>query len=280
MVTSIAVSKDAPNRVFIGTSLYGVMVSDDGGKNWRQSNTNFSSRLTYSITPDIERHDRVYAITENVGSGGGFFFYSDDRGQTWQQTKSLDVNRISPYTMLQDRTDPNIIYLGTNVGIFRSPDRGVTWTLLTPPKPKPVVRRATARAGTSKSTAAKSPPAKTTSAVPRRTTTATAKPAVAPKEPTGPALIPAITEKVKVLAFTEDGKNGILAGTDTGLYRTYDVSKGWENEDGPENFSFGSMLAPAIGIPIARMGGASLNEMRRGQQGQKEGVAILFGAGM
>jgi len=31
-----------------------------------------------------------------------------------------------------------------------------------------------------------------------------------------------------VLTFTEDGKNGILAGTDTGLYRTYDVSKGWE----------------------------------------------------
>jgi photosystem II stability/assembly factor-like uncharacterized protein len=33
---------------------------------------------------------------------------------------------------------------------------------------------------------------------------------------------------VKVLAFTEDDKQGILAGTDNGLYRTYDVTKGWE----------------------------------------------------
>jgi photosystem II stability/assembly factor-like uncharacterized protein len=35
-------------------------------------------------------------------------------------------------------------------------------------------------------------------------------------------------ENVKVLEFTEDGKNGILAGTDHGLYRTYDITKGWE----------------------------------------------------
>jgi len=41
-------------------------------------------------------------------------------------------------------------------------------------------------------------------------------------------LVPALAEKVKVLAFTEDGKNGLLAGTDTGLYRSYDVTKGWE----------------------------------------------------
>jgi Trypsin-like peptidase domain len=55
------------------------------------------------------------------------------------------------------------------------------------------------------------------------------------------------------------------------------VSKGWENEDGPENFSFGSMLRPSMAIPIARMGGKSLDEM---QNGQTEGIAILRGAGM
>lgn len=55
------------------------------------------------------------------------------------------------------------------------------------------------------------------------------------------------------------------------------ISKGWENEEGLENFSFGSMLRPSMGIPIARMGGKSLDEM---QKGQIEGIAILRGAGM
>jgi photosystem II stability/assembly factor-like uncharacterized protein len=209
MVTSIAVSPEAPNRVYIGTSLFGVMVSDDGGKNWRQSNKNFTSRFTYSITTDVERPNRVYATTQNVGAGGGFFFISDDRGASWQQARSLDVNRISPYAVLQDRLDPNVIYLGTNVGVFRSPDRGVTWTQFTAPKPPPA-RKPVAKRTTAKGRAANKP---------KQTP---------PPDPNAPIITPALTEKVKVLAFTEDGKNGILAGTDNGLYRSYDISKGWE----------------------------------------------------
>jgi len=236
MVTSIAVSPQAPNRIFIGTSLFGVMVSDDGGKNWRPSNTNFTSRFTYEITPDIERANRVYAITQNVGAGGGFFFFSDDRGQTWQQAKNLDINRVSPFAILQDRIDPNVIYLGTNVGVFRSPDRGLTWTLFTPPKPKPVVKKTVRRAAASKGTTAKGTPAKkpvnkAPASVARAAAPLKTPVSAAAAVPAGPALIPALTEKVKVLAFTEDGKNGILAGTDSGLYRTYDIANGWEKLD-------------------------------------------------
>jgi photosystem II stability/assembly factor-like uncharacterized protein len=211
MVTSIAVSADAPNRIFIGTSLYGVMVSDDGGKNWRQANTNFTSRFTYSITPDSERSDRLYAITHNVGSGGGFFFFSNDRGQNWQQAANLDVNRVTPFAVLQDRVDANVLYLGTNVGVFRSPDRGMTWTLFAPPKPKPAPKKRTAK----KAVATKSK--------------APAKPKVeVPPVPVGPVIIPALTDKVQVLVYSEDGSNTILAGTDKGLVRTTDISKGWE----------------------------------------------------
>jgi ligand-binding sensor domain-containing protein len=124
--------------------------------------------------------------------------------------------------------------LGTNVGIFRSPDRGVTWTLFTPPKPKPVVKRPPVKASAAKSvprktTAGKTPAAKkTVAAAPKRAEIVKETPAAISVESETPGLIPAITEKVKVLAFTEDGKNGILAGTDTGLYRSYDITKGWE----------------------------------------------------
>jgi photosystem II stability/assembly factor-like uncharacterized protein len=55
-----------------------------------------------------------------------------------------------------------------------------------------------------------------------------AKTAAADKTPPDPNFVPYLTEKVKVLAFTDDDKHGIFAGTDTGLYRSYDVTKGWE----------------------------------------------------
>ncbi|MGH7783671.1 MAG: WD40/YVTN/BNR-like repeat-containing protein, partial [Candidatus Binatia bacterium] len=217
-INSIAVHPDAPNRIFIGTNNYGVMVSNDGGRNFVPTNDNFTSRLTYSITPDIERANRVYVITQNTVAGGGYFFYSDSDGTAWQQAKGLDINRVRPYSMLQDRATPDNLYLGTNAGIYRSLDRGVSWSLVTAPKPA-VKRRAPAKR-TVRTTA------KTTarSAAARRTTAAkTSVPAL----PT-PKLIPALTEKVKVLTFTDDGKNGLIAGTGTGVYRTYDLTKGWE----------------------------------------------------
>lgn len=207
-VNSIAVHPDAPNRVFIGTNNYGVMVSNDGGRNFVPTNNSFSSRFTYSITADVEQPDHLFATTLNTSSSGGFFFHSEDGGRTWTQARGLDINRDSPYTFLQDRVNPNLVYIGTNRGLFKSIDRGVSWTQVVAAKPvrKAPVRRKAARRGVKKTVAVK--PA-------------------APVEK-GPVLIPALSDTVKVLAFTSDDKAGILAGTDKGLYRSYDLAKGWE----------------------------------------------------
>jgi len=206
-INSIAVHADSPDRVFIGTNNYGVMVSEDGGKNFRHTNDNFTSRFAYTVTADFEQSNRLYATTQNTATGGGFVFISNDKGETWQQAKNLDIARVSPYAMLQDRTNPNTMYLGTNVGMFRSLDRGNTWTQLLPPKQAPVKKAVTRK----------------------KTTGKTTKPVVEKiTAPVVPSLIPALGEKVKVLTLTEDGKNGILAGTDKGIYRTYDITKGWE----------------------------------------------------
>ncbi len=214
-INSIAVHPDEPKRIFIATNNYGVMVSMDGGKNFVPTNENFTSRFTYSITPDIAQANRLYATTHNTASSGGFFFTSMDAGKSWTQAKGLDINRVSPFAVLQDRVDPNRMFLGTNIGIFRSLDRGMSWILIAPPKPKPV-KRAPVKA--------------------RGKATAKAAVPVAPAKPkvdetpvaAGPKIVQAFTEKVKVLAFTEDDRNGIIAGTDNGLYRTYDIDKGWE----------------------------------------------------
>ncbi|MEO8648340.1 MAG: hypothetical protein ABI539_04160 [Acidobacteriota bacterium] len=213
-VNSIAVHPAEPNRVFIGTNNYGVLVSNDGGRNFVPTNDNFTSRFTYSVTPDIAQPNRLYAVTQNTSSSGGFVFFSADSGTSWTQAKGLDVNRVSSFTTLQDRVDPNRMFLGTNIGIFRSLDRGLNWTLLTAPKPI-VKKKAPAKL-----------PAKGRAPVKKKPVAAVKN--IEPPVPSGPVIVPAITEKVKVMAFTEDDKNGILAGTDNGLYRTYDVDKGWE----------------------------------------------------
>jgi photosystem II stability/assembly factor-like uncharacterized protein len=223
-INSIAVHPDAPDKVFIGTNNYGVMVSNDGGKNFKPTNENFSSRFTYSVTADVQDSNRLYATTQNTATGGGFVFISNNAGTTWQQAKNLDVERVSPFALMQDHADPNLIYLGTNLGLFRSLDRGDSWSQITVPKPPaPVKKKIIPRKTTARKTTKSKPTVAKTVAPP--------KPIVAPPvavEPAVPGILPVLTEKIKVLAQTEDGKNGIFAGTDKGLYRTYDITKGWE----------------------------------------------------
>lgn len=210
-INSIAVHPDEPNRVFIATNNYGVMVSNDGGRSFTQTNEDLTTRFTYAVIADNKQPNRVYAATRNTATGGGFFFISNDAGATWRSSASIDVNRTSPFTILQDRVNPNLMYMGVNTGILRSLDRGNTWQPLPAgkgvgPAPKPAAK-----------------PAARPSAKPA------AKPAAKPVTATAAVkFVPGIKEKVKVLAFTEDGRNGLLAGTDTGLYRSYDISKGWE----------------------------------------------------
>ncbi len=210
-VNSVAVHPDEPKRVFIGTNNYGVLVSNDGGRNFVPTNDNFTSRFTYSVTPDRTQPNRLYATTKNTSTSGGFFFSSSDGGATWTQAKGLDINRDSSYSVLQDRVDPNKIYIGTGSGIFRSLDRGLSWTLVAAKPPAKVPAK---RAPVKKGAIAAKAKAKPTTPV-----------TVLEK---GQELIPALKEKVTVLAHTEDDKNGILAGTDSGLYRSYDLAKGWE----------------------------------------------------
>jgi len=218
-INSIAVHRDEPSRIFIATNNFGVMVSSDGGKNFVPSNINFTSRFTYVVTPDVAQANRLYATTQNTASSGGFFFTSNDAGRSWTQARSLDVNRVSPFAVLQDRVEPNKMYLGTNLGIFASVDRGSSWTLLAPPPvKKPPVKRA------------KAPVRKAGGKTPVKAKPV-AKPPVAeiiPATPPDPNFVPVINQKVKVLAFTEDDKRGIFAGTDNGLYRTYDIARGWQ----------------------------------------------------
>ena len=210
-INSIAVHPTDPNRVFIGTNNYGVMVSNDGGKNFSLTNGNFSSRFTYSVVADVERPNRLYATTINTATGGGFIFISSDNGKTWTPAvKNFDTNRTTAYSLVQDRQDPNKIYIGTNFGVFSSTDRGLSWTQITPPKP-----------------------VKTTSRRGRKSKAATP-----PVEKTAPGMIPALGDKINHFIYTEDGKNGYLAGTDNGLYRSYDIEKGWEKINFGEGINY------------------------------------------
>ena len=151
-INSIAVHPRTPNAIYIGTNNYGVMVSTDGGKNFVPSNNGFSGRFVNAILPDRDNPNRVYATTINTATGGGFFFVSSDGGSSWQPSMRNMPPRLIGYTIYQDERDANVVYLGTNLGVYRSLDRGASWAPVSarkptaaPTKKRPPVRRTVAQ---------------------------------------------------------------------------------------------------------------------------------------
>lgn len=97
----------------------------DGGSTWTQMFTAEAVGFDSGVPSRLHR-----ARLEEIGVGDAFhlgFAYSDDRGETWSSPMTFDdvgsVRRI-----VGDPSDPNRIYTADD--IFRSTDRGVTWTRL------------------------------------------------------------------------------------------------------------------------------------------------------
>ena len=280
-INSIAVHPSNPQTIFIATNNYGVMVSRDAGKSFTPTNEGYSSRFINFILPDRERPERIYASTINTATGGGFIFISNNGGTSWEPAiRNITVNRLTVYSILQDQRDANIIYLGTNYGIYRSMDRGGSWSPIGAPKigpQKPAGGRR--RASTSRRASAASAAATRSNDVTKRAqqaliaagydpgpadgaagtqTVAAIRKFQADKNipvsgklddatlsalgisggvqtttPAGkmPTPVVALTDAINALSHTYDereGRPGILAATNAGLFRTYDPAKGWE----------------------------------------------------
>ncbi len=126
-INSIAVHPSRPETIYIATNNYGVMVSVDSGMSFTPTNAGYSGRFANSIVPDREDPSRIYATTINTTTGGGFLFVSTDNGESWRPSMRNMPSRLITYSILQDQVDANTIYLGTNLGVYRSVDRGLSW---------------------------------------------------------------------------------------------------------------------------------------------------------
>jgi photosystem II stability/assembly factor-like uncharacterized protein len=278
-INSIAVHPSRPDMIYIGTNNYGVMVSNDGGKSFVPTNGGFSGRFANVILADRETPNRVYASTINTATGGGFFFVSNDSGESWRPSMRSMPSRLITYAIVQDPQDANLIYLGTNLGVYRSLDRGTSWAPVwaptTPaPKKKPATR-APAKGGVKRtSPTVQRQPGLDTATITRvqealnnagyhlgtpdgRGGSVTI---AALKRFQGDRHLPVtgkfdditlsalgvsrakqggnsdssdliLADAVNALVYTVDSqtkRQGYLAGTNAGLYRSFDVSKGWQ----------------------------------------------------
>jgi photosystem II stability/assembly factor-like uncharacterized protein len=254
VVRAISIHPDKPNRVLIGTDDHGIKISENLGDSFVDTNVGFINRHVLAILPDASDRGRVLSSVFHDGSAGSVFA-STDGGESWQPSSAgLGARDVFAFYQLGEKSD--VVYAGTNSGVFRSDDRGSHWSFIgiqkpldekpvkkVPSKKKraslPLAKGAIAKTGTGNSkyklvaasqkgvSSSKKQSAKSRSQPARRAPNR--KPAPEIVQPVGPPLIQLTRQVDDITAFTDrEGRPGLLAATMDGLYRTFDESSGWE----------------------------------------------------
>ena len=132
-ITAIAESPRQRGLLYVGTDDGNVKVSRDGGVTWSDAQTRMAGLPRNAWINGIEtsRHDAgvAYVVANNYRADdfGNYLFRTRDAGRTWTSiTSDLPANRVLR-TVRADPRNPNVLYLGTEFGLFISTDAGAHW---------------------------------------------------------------------------------------------------------------------------------------------------------
>lgn len=134
-IVSLAESPVKEGLLWVGTDDGLIQVSTDAGANWRKiesisgaPDTAFVSR----VTPSSHDSNTVYASFDNHKSGDfkPYIFRSTDLGRTWTSISSNLPERGTVYVVIDDPIDPDLLYAGTEFGLYYTADGGEKWSKL------------------------------------------------------------------------------------------------------------------------------------------------------
>jgi len=134
-----------PDLLIVGTDDGLIQITNDGGASWNKiENIPGVPSRTYVNAVYASHHsaDVIYAGFNHhkYGDFKPYIYKSADRGKTWQSISTTLPERGSVYAIEEDHVDPNLIFCGTEFGVFFSPDQGQNWKQLKAGVPTIAVR--------------------------------------------------------------------------------------------------------------------------------------------
>ncbi len=132
IVTALAESPLRPGRLYVGTDDGLVQISDDDGHTWRKVER-FPGVPPYTYVSDIfasaRDADTVY-VTFNNWQYGDFRPYivkSTDGGRSWTPIAGDLPDRHVVWSIMEDRVNGELLFAGTEFGLFVTWDGGQHW---------------------------------------------------------------------------------------------------------------------------------------------------------
>ncbi|OGD19081.1 MAG: glycosyl hydrolase [Candidatus Aminicenantes bacterium RBG_16_63_16] len=134
-ITSLSESRLAEGLIYAGTDDGLIQVTDDGGKTWRRIDK-IAGVPDYFFVNEImaSKHDKdtVYAAVDihKTSDYKPYLMMSADRGRTWTNIAGGLPQRTIVWSVAQDHVKKDLVFAGTEFGIYATIDGGKTWLKL------------------------------------------------------------------------------------------------------------------------------------------------------
>ncbi|MBC8344424.1 MAG: glycosyl hydrolase [Bacteroidetes bacterium] len=144
-IVSLAESPLKEGLLYAGTDDGMVNVSQDGGANWKKYKK-FPGIPEYAyvscIVPSLFDENVVFVTFDNhkMADFKPYILKSSDKGRSWINISNNLEEPFVVYSLVQDHVDRNLLFIGTEYGVYFSPNGGKKWIQLKAGLPTIAVR--------------------------------------------------------------------------------------------------------------------------------------------
>ncbi|MFC1782445.1 hypothetical protein ACFL02_02540 [Planctomycetota bacterium] len=127
-ITTISESPFREGLLYVGTDDGNVQVTRDDGKTWTMIKTGLPDKWVSRVTASQHDIGTVYVSLTGYRDDDfrAYLYKSTDYGATWKSiTSNLPVESVN--VIREDHRDKNILYAGTDLGIYVTLDGGKRW---------------------------------------------------------------------------------------------------------------------------------------------------------
>lgn len=146
-ITSISESPLKAGLLYIGTDDGFLQVTENDGETWRSIDVGDlpgvpETAFVNDIKADLHDVDSVYVVLDNhkYGDFNPYIVKSDNRGKSWEKLSNGIPERHIVWRIVQDHVDADLMFAGTEFGVYVSQDKGSNWHKLSGGMPTIAVR--------------------------------------------------------------------------------------------------------------------------------------------
>ena len=135
-IFSVAESPLDENLIWVGTDDGNVQITQNGGKNWTNVVLNIpelpANTWCYHIEASNFNKGTAYAVFDGhfANDDKAYVYKTTDFGKTWKSIATSDITNFARH-IKEDYINENLLYLGTETGLYITIDGGKNWVKFT-----------------------------------------------------------------------------------------------------------------------------------------------------